>query len=124
MDSIWMAISPCALETRILATMGPHVPLLKARFSNRHPHRRAIPTLLEAVALWQAMPVRAVLAVDDEPGLLGTASHDSWLEDIDGSPLYTLSWVPRSRKRKRRHDLGGVGEFRDLERLLVTEVAR
>jgi hypothetical protein len=86
MESIWMGIAAGA-ATRILAMAGPGETLLKGLLRGTPSHPRALPTLLEAVALWQGVPVRAVLCADERA-------------------------------------VCGVGDFRDLERLLVWEVAR
>jgi len=42
----------------------------------------------------------------------------------DGGALYSLVWVPAGAQRRRRHRLEGLGSFRDLERLVIEEVAR
>ena len=104
---------------------GARTPLLKAKLLSDAAHPRALPTLLEAVALWHGIPVRAALVVDDERGSFGSPLMQSTFEDFGRSPLYTLEWVPAARGRRRRsRDLGAMGEFRDLERILLTEVAR
>ncbi len=89
----------------------------------RHP--RAIPTFLEAVALWQGQPVRAALCADAggyscDSRLCREASFD-W---DDGGALYSVLWVPAGAHRQRRHRLSGLGSFSDLERLITAEVAR
>jgi hypothetical protein len=42
----------------------------------------------------------------------------------DGGALYSLVWVPAGAHRQRRHQIHGLGNFRDLERLVISEVAR
>lgn len=128
MESIWMGIAPGSLTTRVIAMAGPDEILLKAQLARDPRHPRALPTLLEAVALWQGLPVRAALCADG-----GAASYDSSLcreasFDLgnfeDGAPLYSVVWVPAGTQRKRRHRLHGLGNFDDLERLVISEVAR
>ena len=63
-----MGIAPGATTTRVLAMRGASETLLKARLSRDPVHPRALSTLLEAIALWQGMQVRAALAADDRPG--------------------------------------------------------
>ena len=68
MESIWMGIAPEATSTRVLAMDGPHDTILKARLLQSPAHRRAMATLLEAIALWQGRPIRAALCADGRPG--------------------------------------------------------
>ena len=68
MRSLWVAIDSRCDETRVLATAGPKETVLKARLSATAQHPRAVPTLLEALALWQGMPVRAVIVAGDRDG--------------------------------------------------------
>ena len=72
METIWMGIAPGSLTTRVIAMAGPEQILLKAQLARDPRHPRALPTLLEAVALWQGLPVRAALCADG-----GGASCDS-----------------------------------------------
>lgn len=123
MQSIWMAVAPGPRTTRVLAMQGPSEPLLKAQLAQDPRHPRALATLLEAVALWQGQPVRAALCADDQDG---TCDSNLFREAFaaDGGALYTVGWVPSGGRRRRRNHLTGLGSFRDLERLLVEEVAR
>ena len=43
-----------------------------------------------------------------------------------GGPLYTLDWIPAPGRARRAHhrDIKGMGEFADLRKLLIDEVAR
>src|SRR5690606_10071508 len=68
MESIWMGIAPSARGTRVVAMSGPSETFLKAQLDPEPRHPRALSTLLEAVALWQGLPVRAALSVDDRGG--------------------------------------------------------
>lgn len=128
MESIWMGIAPGSRTTRVIAMAGPNETLLKAQLARDPKHPRALPTLLEAIALWQGLPVRAALCADGvgpsyDSTLCREASFD--LDNFDdGGPLYSLVWVPAGAHRKRRHRLHGLGNFQDLERLVISEVAR
>lgn len=124
MTSIWMAIAPGRLYTRVIAMQGASDTILKARLRRDPPHPRALATLLEAVALWQGATVRAALAADDEETSYGSCLCPSAYLGAETTPLYTVDWVPAAGPRRRRTALAGMGEFRDLERLLVCEVAR
>lgn len=123
MRSIWVGIDSTCTGTRILATSGPTETILKARLSATAQHPRAVPTLLEALALWQGMPVRAALVVDGADSSSATRlCLDAWA-DLGGAPLYSLELVP-GRKRRHRDPIDGLGPFHDLRQLLLFEVAR
>lgn len=122
MESIWMGIAPRSTGTRVLAMQGPGETLLKAVLRGDPAHPRALGTLLEAVALWQGMPVRAVLCADElAPSCDSTLWRAAW---DDGGALYSVTWAPGLAHRRRGSGVRGVADFRDLERALVWEVAR
>lgn len=123
MKSIWMGIAPGTATTRVLAMAGPSETILKAQFSKDPVHPRALSTLLEAVALWEGMPVRAALCADGSGSSCdSTLCREAFLDD--GGALFSVVWVPAGAHRRRRHRLHGLGNFRDLERLLLEEVAQ
>ena len=104
---------------------GPGNTILKARLVREPAYPRAVATLLEAVALWQGAPVRAALAADEGSTSCGTSLFRGAFPDVGSSLLYTVDWVPGvGARRRRRADIGGMGAFCDLERLLAFEVAR
>jgi hypothetical protein len=125
MDSIWLGLSPSARSTRILAMRGPSETILKAHLSLRPSSARAVTALLEAIALWEGAPVRAALVVDESSTSSCPTTLYRDLFDVFGqsTPLYKLEWIPRAARR-RRDGLTGLGDFGDLERLLVRSVAR
>lgn len=123
MESIWMGIAPGLETTRVVAMTGASQTILKGQLSKDPKHPRALATLLEAIALWQGQPVRAALCAD--AGALSCDSNicrEAFLDD--GGALYSLVWVPAGVHRRRGHRLAGLGNFRDLERLVIEEVAR
>lgn len=123
MESIWMGIAPGTATTRIVAMESPSDTILKARLRKDPAHPRALATLLEAVALWQGQPVRAALCADGRDASCdSTICREAFLDY--GGALYSLVWVPVGAHRRRRQRLEGLGNFRDLERLVVEEVAR
>lgn len=124
MESIWLGISPGPRSTRILAMRGPKEVILKAELSLSPSSPRALQGLMEALAQWEGLPIRAVLVVDDLPATSDTSLYRDAFTDHGVTPFYTLEWVPRGRRRRRRDVLRGMGEFRDLERLLSMQVAR
>lgn len=125
MESIWLGLSPSPRSTRVLAMRGASEVILKAHLSLCPSSPRAVTTLLEALALWEGAPVRAALVVDESStsSCPTTLYRDLFAVFGQNTPLYELDWVPRA-VRRRRDGLTGLGDFGDLERLLVRSVAR
>jgi hypothetical protein len=123
MESIWMGIAPSSTTTRVIAMDGPSDTILKAQLARDPKHPRALGTLLEAVALWQGQPVRAALCAEPRGA---TCDSNLWREAFldDGGALYSVVWVPAGVHRRRRTRIHGLGNFNDLEALLISEVAR
>lgn len=113
--SIQVVIAPGPTLTRILATEGSDRTLLKAHLPPSTAHPRALPFLLEALALWEGATAHAVLAVDEWDASSATTLYRDVFTDA-GSPLYSLQWAPVRRARARRPDLR-LGRFDDLDRL-------
>jgi hypothetical protein len=122
--AIWMGIAPGSLTTRVIAMAGASETILKARLAPEPHHPRALPTLLEAVALWQGRHVRAALAADEKVEGSDSTLFRAILPD-DGGALFTLDWVPAGARALHRHrDIRGFGEFADLRQMILFEVAR
>ena len=97
---------------------------MKARLSRQPSHPRALPTLLEAIALWQGVQVHAALCAAERDGASDSSLFRDAFADF-GGPLYTLEWIPAAaRDRRRRRDIRGVDDFADLRRLLAEEASR
>lgn len=125
MHSIWMGIAPGPKSTRVIAMAGPSETILKAKLLPNPSHPKALPTLLEAVALWQGQRVRAALCVDALGASSVTSRYPDVFHDPSETPLYALEWVPAlQRARRHRDDLGGMGRFQDLRQVVLFEVAR
>lgn len=123
MESIWMGIAPGLDTTRVIAMSGPSDTILKAQLDKDPRHPRALATLLEAIALWQGQPVRAALCVGDK----GFSSDSNLCREAfvdDGGALYSVAWVHVDAHRRHRRRIDGLGNFRDLEKLVLCEVAR
>jgi hypothetical protein len=124
MSNLSMGISPGPRDTRVIAMAGTGETILKARLSRQPSHPRALPTLLEAIALWQGVQVHAALCVADRDGASDSSLYRDAFADF-GRPLYTLEWIPAAALgRRRRRDIHGVGDFADLRQLLIAEAAR
>jgi hypothetical protein len=123
MESIWMGIAPSSAGTRVIAMAGPSDTILKAHLAGEPKHPRALATLLEAIALWQGQPVRAALCADARGRSCDSNLYREAFSDAGGA-LYSVVWVPAFEHHRRRHRLDGVGNFRDLERLVIAGVAR
>jgi len=124
-DRIWVAIHPRGSETRVLATEGAGRPLLKARLTSHPWHQRALPSLLEALALWHSRQVHAVLVAGDADATSVTSLCPDLVAEHARTPLYTLDVVEGRRRPARRSDrIEGLGDFRDLRQLMLFEVAR
>jgi len=123
MRPLWVAIDSRSEATRVLVTAGPRETVLKARLSSTAHHPRAVPALLEALALWEGTEVRAVVIVDDRDDSSATRLKLGWLAELEGGPLYKLEFVD-GRKRRHHDSLDGMGPFHDLRQLVLFEVAR
>lgn len=124
MPKLWMAIVPGPEITRVLVQNGPEETLLKARLPRSPRHPRAIETLCEALALWSGQRVCAALVADGSETSCGTKP---WLDTFDAiarTPLFEIQFVSSVRPTRERDRLEGLGSFRDLRRLILTEVAR
>ncbi len=125
-DRIWVAIQRHGSTTRVLATAGPMQTLLKARLAADPWHQRALPSLLEALALWQKQQVHAVLVADGRGSTCDTGLFADLAAEHARTPLYTLDWADGRRRGPRRSSerVDGVGDFRDLRQLMLFAVAR
>ena|SRR5438105_12635555 len=124
MESIWVGIRPEREWTRILVMSGAAETLLKARLLPVPSNRRALSTLLEAIALWQGRPVRAALVADAPGGLSESGLCRDSFPDFGDGLHYTLEYVSVLRPPRRRDELSGMGDFRDLRQLLLFDLSR
>jgi hypothetical protein len=77
-------ISPGPRDTRVIAMAGPSDTILKARLSRQPSHPRALPTLLEAIALWQASDIHAALCAADRAGVSESSLYRDAFVDFGG----------------------------------------
>lgn len=123
MSEIWMALRPGVRGTRILAMNSSGTTVLKARLSVSPSHPRALSSLLEAMALWEGITVRAVLVADDDFPSSGTTLFRECVRDFGRLPLYELA---NTRVSVPSDDEGGdgddeIGALADLRELLLPE---
>jgi hypothetical protein len=126
MKTVWIGIDPRKEETRILAMAGAERTLLKARLLPSPSSRTALAALLEAIALWQGVPVRAALVVESCPRRTGGSESSLYRDAFPdfGSALYSLEYVEALRPPRHRDAITGMGSFGDLRQLLLFEVSR
>lgn len=124
-ESIWLGLSPCAGSMRVVA-MRAGGTILRAHLCPDPVSGRALPGLIESLALWEGVRVRAALVVDESStSSCRTRRYRELFEVLgDSTSLYQLEWVPRARPRGRRADASGLGDVGDLEHFLTRNVAR
>ena len=125
MSELRVVVSMSSSGTRVLATLQDaqeRETILKARLSPSPSHPRALQWLLESLALWQGVPVRAVLAAGKPRSGCGTSLHAEWFADF-GNALYSLELDPGLDGGRRRHrdSVGALGDFSDLRQLTIFE---
>lgn len=81
-------------------------------------HRLATKTLLEGVALFYQTPVRVVLSADSEATSFGLGLTDGLGFGID-TFYYEVEVLPDAAQRRRAKRLHGLGDFRDVRRLVA-----
>ena len=126
MSDLWAAIDTRQYLPRLLVTNAGREPLLKARMSGPPQHRRALSTLLEALAMWEGRPVRAALVVGERQRGCDMSQYHDFFAEPDRTPMYSIEYVTSIAEMRRtyRDQLHGMGKSRDLKQLLLFEVAR
>lgn len=117
-----MVWSPGPHSTRVLVTSGDEI-LLKAKLSPGPSHPRAAQWLMEAIALWEGAPVRAVISADAQDGGYGSRFWDAVGMDFGGA-LYRLEMAGPERDRRQlsffEDSVPGLDGFSGLESVLVS----
>lgn len=117
-----MTIRPTAFlktslhATKVLVRLDDDEVLKAVLLTPRAPHPRALPTLLEAMALWYQTPVHAVLCATDEASWCRLGLLDDLCLSAD-TVHYTVEL--RQRERERRQRIAGLGSFDDLRQLVL-----
>lgn len=124
MESFTVVLSPSPMRTRLLVACGPDE-LLRACLPSpsRVRHERALPTLLEGLALVFDRQLRVVLSVDArEAGFCLGLTDELGLGHR--TIYYEVEVVGRRVRRRRGERIRGVGDFADLCQLrLIREPA-
>lgn len=124
MRAIWMGISPGPVDTRILAQDGPEKTLLKARLPFAPHHPRALATLCEAVALWSGRKVIAALDAGGSDGFCAPGRWQDTFEALTEGPLFRVEYVAPTEPPSSHDEVEGLGDFRDVRRLILVGAAR
>jgi hypothetical protein len=122
--TVWLALAPGLHATRVLATDAAQRPLLTACLAPDPTHPRALPALLEAVALWQGATVRGVLVADARSATFAPTLCRAAFPLGDAWPLYTLRDAAGPPRRPWGERRGPRGSFADLHAVLRAEVVR
>ena len=122
-DTITVTIAPELDRVRILATTPTHDVLKAVLGPVRAAHPRAAATLLEGIALWHQRPLSVVLSADasDDGSALGLCDALGFGRTLHYEVAVAMT---EGRGRRRRRDLRGLGDFRDLRQLALWEVTR
>jgi hypothetical protein len=112
---LWVGISRDGTDTVVLARCGATT-VLKARLCSTPSHPRALQWLLEALALWQGAPVRAVLCAVGPGDGFGAPLLRDWFADF-GGPLYTIDWADHVGHPGGADEPDELGDFTELEQL-------
>jgi len=126
MSTIWMGIAQGTTTTRVVVMTSPSDTILKATLSREPTNPHALPALLEAISLWEGSKVHAALGVaETQRGFESNLFRDRF--GACGEPLYAIDVVPMakaSRVHPRSREVRGLGDFRDLRQMVLTEVWR
>lgn len=120
MKHLWIAILPSRRCTRVMAVSRTGATILEATLAPSPSHTRALPTLLDAVALWEGQKIRAALCAADRAGESDSSLYRAAFDENTGGPLYTLEWLPTRGTSADNED----ETFASLRRFLLTAVAR
>ena len=115
--SVTVIVDPRPPEARILVVNHMGETLLKARLKPKPSISRALPTMLEALAMWTGIPVKCALLVGPEEPFCAMGIYGVHGDERDTTPLYQVDAVCERPRSRRLQDITGMGEFRDLRQM-------
>ncbi len=104
------------ISTKILVHLDEDEVLKAILPTTSVPHRRALPTFFEALALWLQRPVHVVLSAAEAESWSRLGLVDDLFLSVD-TVHYTVEL--RHRDRERRQRISGLGSFTDLRQLVL-----
>jgi hypothetical protein len=104
------------ISTKILIHLDEDEVLKAILPTTSAPHRRALPTFFEALALWHQTPVRVVLSAAEAESWSRLGLVDELFVSVD-TVHYTVEL--RHPDRERRQRISGLGSFTDLRQLVL-----
>lgn len=120
-DSLTVLLAPSRAHLQVLALLDRQE-ILRALLPPPHrAHPRALPTLLESLALWSERPARVVWSADDSHDGSNTALLDA-LGFGETRLHFHVEWAPQAPRRAR--SLKGPASFRALRTRALEAVAR
>lgn len=109
-------------HTRILALRDAGQTLLKARLGPAPDQHQALDTLLQALARWEGLPVRAVLVVDGPVHSPGSRRFRIAQGSEEPGAAYTLDLLAGRPSMAPEDRVEANEDFADLHRLALEEV--
>jgi hypothetical protein len=125
METLWIGVDPRPDRTRILVMSGPDTVLLTAHLRPRPSSRLALTALCEALCLWEGRRGRVALVATHLASSSAPVPFDEEPFGLSHGALVDIDVVDElDRLRRRGDDLGELGTFEDLRRLLQHEAMR
>jgi hypothetical protein len=106
---ICLGVDPHPPVARVLGKTAERETILKARLRPIPSHSRALVTLLEAIALWQDLPVSGVLAVGAEEPWCDMENCHVGDDAFGKAPLDSIETVCRLDRCPRRDQIKDMG---------------
>jgi len=104
------------ISTKILVQLNDDEVLKAILPTTSSPHRRALPTFFEALALWHQAPVHVVLSAANAECWSRLGLVDDLFVGVD-TVHYSIE--VRLSERERRQRITGLGSFTDLRQLVL-----
>ena len=113
MAEITTIVAPNSHQIRLLTTIND-TEVLKAALPH-YPEMdlRALPRILEGLALWTQRRVSVVLVADEAAGSSCGAIFEAL--DVTSTLHYEVGVAVKERRSRTRQTIGGVANFRDLQ---------